>query len=271
MPAVTPFIPSIIGGVGAIAGGLIGSRSAKKASQAQADSGREASAANIAAQREAQAFQQRQIDQSRADSEPWRQAGANALTQMTQRMQPGGDLMRDFGMPDFQKDPGYDFRMAEGMKGMTNSAAARGGLLSGAALKAASQYNQNFASNEFGNAVSRFNSNRDGQYNKLADLAGIGQRTANQNGQNAMTFGQNVGAGMMNTGQQVGSNMMGAGNARASGYLAQGNALTGVINQGLSSWNQHRNSGNGGAYGPGSFWDAPPPREGDRNFMGPTR
>lgn len=264
-------MPALIPIGGAIVGGLISNRGAKKAANAQAASGREASAASIAAQREAQAFQQKQIDQSRADSEPWRQAGANALTQLSGRMAPGGDLMRSFGMSDFEQDPGYAFRQAEGMKGMTNSAAARGGLLSGAALKAASQYNQNFASNEFGNAFARYKGNQEGQYNKLADLAGIGQRTASQNGQNAMSFGQNVGTGMMNTGQQVGNNMMGVGNARASGYLAQGNALTGVINQGLSSWNQHQNSGNGGAYGPGSMWSAPPPREGDRNFMGPTR
>jgi len=257
--------------VGALAGGYIASRGAKKAAGIQADAGRDASAQTLQSEREARAYQERMDTQGRADREPWRAAGANALTQMTQRMQPGGDLMRNFGMSDFEQDPGYQFRMDEGMKGVTNSAAARGGLLSGAALKAASQYNQNFASNEFGNAFARYKGNQEGQYNKLASLAGVGQIAANQNGSGAAQLGNNVGDGMMYVGRSVGNNMMGAGNARASGYLAQGNALTGAINQGVSAWNQYNNSGTGGAYGPGSMWDAPPPREGDRNFMGPTR
>jgi hypothetical protein len=177
--------------------------------------------------------------QARADREPWRLAGSNALNQLTQGTGKGGDLMRDFGMSDFQQDPGYAFRQAEGMKGITNSAAARGGLLSGAALKAASQYNQNFASNEYGNAFARFKGNQEGRYNKLASLAGVGQIAANQNGSGAAQLGSNVGNGMMNSGQIAGNNLIGAGNARASSYLAQGNALTGALNQGLSAWNQY--------------------------------
>ena len=212
--------------------------SARKASKAQQQSNQAANDTSLQAQREAQAFQQKQADQARADSEPWRTAGGNALTQLTQRMAPGGDLMRSFGMSDFQQDPGYAFRQAEGMKGLTNSAAARGNLLSGAALKAASRYNQDYASGEYGNAFARYNSNRDGQFSKLADLSGIGQRVANQNGQNSMQLGNNVGNALMNTGESMGRNMVGAGDARASGYLAQGNALTGLFNQGVSLWGQ---------------------------------
>ena len=50
---------------------------------------------------------------------------------------------------NFTTAPGYTFRLAEGMKGVENSAAARGGLLSGAALKATQRYGQDFASNEY--------------------------------------------------------------------------------------------------------------------------
>lgn len=232
--------------VGAIAGGLIANRGAKKAAAAQADSAREASDNSLQVQREAIAFQQKQADQARADSEPWRVAGGNALTQLAARTADGGDFMRNFGAADFQEDPGYQFRLSEGMKGLTNSAAARGGLLSGAALKAASAYNQNMGSQEYSNAYNRFNTNRDGQYNKLASLAGVGQVTAAQNGQNAMQLGQMGAQGMMNTANQVGQNMMGAGNARASGYLAQGNALTNMLNQGVSAWNNYEKPPNYG-------------------------
>lgn len=224
----------------AVIGGAISSNSAKKATKAQSQAANDANNATVTAQREAQAFQQRQADQARTDREPWRIEGGKALNQLAQGMAPGGDLMRNFGMSDFQQDPGYAFRQAEGMKGMTNSAAARGNLLSGAALKAASRYNQDFASNEFGNAFARYKGNQEGQYNKLASLAGVGQIQANQNGSSAMQLGANVGNGMMNSGQSVGNNLIGAGDARASGYLAQGNALTNAMNQGVSAWNQHQ-------------------------------
>lgn len=147
-----------------------------------------------------------------------------------------GSLLRDFSLADFEKDPGYDFRMAEGMKGITNSAAARGGLLSGAALKAAGRYNQDFASNEFGNAYNRFNNNKTNQFNRLASLAGVGQQAATQIGNQGIA-----------TGQSMAQNQIGAGNARASGYIGQSNALAGGLSQGFNWWQQNQalnNSGN---------------------------
>lgn len=232
-----------LAGAATVGGALINKKGASKAADAQADAGKQASADAMAAQQSAQAFQQKQFDQARSDQEPWRVAGGNALAQLSQRTAPGGDLMRNFGMADFQADPGYAFRQAEGMKGLTNSAAARGGLLSGAALKASSRYNQDIASNEFSNAYSRFNTNRDGQYNKLADLSGIGQRVSTQNGTNAMQLGQNVSSGMMNTAQNNGNNLMGAANARASSYMGQANTWGNALNQGVSMWNNRNNGG----------------------------
>ena len=223
-----------------VGGAMINKRSAGKASDAQAQAAQDANATELVKQREAQAFQQKQADQARADQEPWRVAGGNALTQLSQRMAPGGDLMRNFAMSDFQQDPGYAFRQAEGMKGITNSAASRGNLLSGAALKAASRYNQDFASAEYGNAFSRFKGNQEGKYNMLANLAGVGQVAANNNGSNAMTLGSNVGNALTNTGQNMGRNLIGAGDARASGYIAQGNQLSGLLNQGVSAWKQYQ-------------------------------
>lgn len=140
-----------------------------------------------------------------------------------------GSLLKNFTLADFEKDPGYEFRQAEGMKGITNSAAARGGLLSGAALKAAGRYNQEFASNEFGNAFNRDASNKTNQFNRLASLSGVGQTAANQIGQQGIA-----------TGNQIASNQIGAGNARASGYIGQSNALTGALGQGINAWQQQQ-------------------------------
>ena len=65
------------------------------------------------------------FDKNRADMEPWRQASLPALDQLSAGTAPGGDFNRDFTLADFNRDPGYQFRMDEGMRGIEGSAAAR--------------------------------------------------------------------------------------------------------------------------------------------------
>jgi hypothetical protein len=116
-------------------------------------------------------------------------------------------------------DPGYQFRLKEGMQGLERSAAARGGLLSGGTLKGIQRYGQDMASQEYTNAFNRYQAERTGTLNPFQAMAGQGQSTAN-----TLT---NLG---MNYANQAGEAYMGAGNARASGYVGQANA----INQGIS-------------------------------------
>ena len=161
-------------------------------------------------------------NQSREDQMPWLNQGKNSLQQLAGLMKPGGQLTRSFSMADFRQDPGYQFRFNQGMRGVENSAAARGGLLSGNALKALSNYGQESASNEYMNAYNRFNNDQSNLYNRLAGLANTGQTTANS-----------LGALGWNTAQSVGQNLMTAGQARASGYAGQANAVNGMINNGM--------------------------------------
>lgn len=130
-----------------------------------------------------------------------------------------GSLMRRFSMSDFEADPGYAFRMKEGLAGVESGAAARGGLLSGAAQKALQKYGQGLASQEYGNAYNRFTADQTNQYNRLAGLVNTGQGATNQASNAAANFGQ-----------QAGANAIGAGNAIASGQIGQANALVGGIN-----------------------------------------
>ena len=129
--------------------------------------------------------------------QPWQEAGVNALAKMQK------------GVVSDYMDPAYQFRLGEGMKALERSAAARGGLISGGALKAAQRYGQDYASQEFGNA-----------YNRLAGLAGIGQTATGAMSNAAGNYGVNQG-----------QNYMGAANARASGYLGGANALAGGLGQ----------------------------------------
>lgn len=131
-----------------------------------------------------------------------------------------GDLNRDFTIADFNKDPGYQFRMDQGQQALERSAAARGGLLSGAAIKGALEYGQGFGSNEYSNAYNRFNADRTARFNRLSAVAGTGQTAAT--GLNA------AGTDFANT---YGSNLAAGANARAAGAVNTGNA----INSGISS------------------------------------
>lgn len=160
--------------------------------------------------------------QSRTDQMPWLNQGITSLTQLAGLMAPGKQLTRNFSMADFWADPGYQFRLREGMRGVENSAAARGGLLSGNALKALANYNQQAASNEYMNSYNRFNNDNTTLFNRLAAQANTGQTTANS----LSTLGSN-------TAQNVGQNLMTAGQARASGYAGQANALNGMIDNGF--------------------------------------
>jgi hypothetical protein len=155
-----------------------------------------------------------------------------------------GKYTRDFGMQDFQQDPGYAFRMSEGLKALDRQAAARGGLISGAALKASQRYGQDMASEEYMNAFNRYQTNRTNQLNPLLSLSDKGQLSVNTIG----TAGQNYA-------NQAGEAYMGAGNARASGYLGQANALTGALNQGINAYgyNQRMRPGGGGMPGTDAF------------------
>lgn len=105
-------------------------------------------------------------------------------------------------------DPGYQFRLKEGQRNLENSAAARGGLMSGNFLKATTKYGQDYGSNEYANIANRYSA-----------LAGVGQ-SANSQLQQA---GQNYA-------NAYGANVTNAGNARASGYIGQANAISGGLN-----------------------------------------
>lgn len=205
---------------GAILGGaLIASDSAGDAVDAQTNAANNADALT----REQMAMQERLANQARADMEPWRLKGIDALNKLS--------AAPDFTGANLQNEPGYQFGLSEGMKGLTNSAAARGSVLSGAALKAATRYAQDYAGTKFDAAFGRDAINK----NRLASLAGVGQTAAGANGANAMQLGGQLAQGS----QSLAQNQLGVGNARASGYLANGNALTGALNQGISAWNQY--------------------------------
>ena len=211
-----------LGGLTAVTGGMLGlavgstvggSRAAKSAGESQA------AAADRASQ-----LQYEQYQQTREDLEPWRKAGVNALGKL--------EGMADytmFGPEQFSKDPGYGFRLAEGQKALDRQAAARGGLISGSALKAAQRYGQEMGSQEYSNAFNRYQIERNAKLGPYQSLAGVGQTTANQLGQ----FGQGYAT-------NAGNLMTGGAAAQAAGRVGAANAVTGGLGTYLN-YNQNNN------------------------------
>lgn len=202
---------------GAIAvSSLVGASAAKSGAKAQAGAARDAAE-----------LQNEQYQQTREDLAPYRAAGVNALGKL--------ESMADytmFGPEQFSKDPGYGFRLSEGQKALERNAAARGGLISGGALKAATRFGQDMGSQEYTNAFNRYQIERAAKLGPYQSLAQVGQTTANQLGQ----FGAANAA-------NVGNLMTGGAAAGAAGTVGAANAFTSGVGQYMNySQNQAQNS-----------------------------
>lgn len=200
----------IIGGA-ALASGYMGSQAAKSAADTQA-----------AAARDAAAVQKQIFDVQNEQQKPYREAGYSALSDIAS-MKPY--LQQKYGTQEFMQgiDPGYAFRLQQGQMANERAANVGGGALSGNTLAGLQAYTQGQASQEFGNAFNRFQTERGNIYNTLASIAGLGQTANQQSSQAAQSYGANT------------ANLItGAANAQAAGTVgsanAWGNAMQGVGN-----------------------------------------
>lgn len=231
-----------------VASAAIGAYSSSQASKAQQRAASQATDAQTA-------MFERQVELQ----EPFREAGLKGQNRLLEYLGLGGDVnapgygkyaTAEFGMDKFQADPGYAFRMSEGMKALERSAAARGGLLSGANLKNTQRFGQELASQEYQNAFNRYQTTRTGTLNPLQSLSGVAQSSANTLGTQAGQYGN-----------AVASNIIGAGNAQAAGKIGQANAIAGGVGQGINFYQnqqlinrlypQQMATPEAGYYGPG--------------------
>lgn len=103
--------------------------------------------------------------QGRAESalNPYSQLGLSAQNQLA------GNLSSGFNPGDLASDPGYQFRLQQGQDALNKSLAAQGLGQSGQALKAAQEYGQGFAQQEYDNAYNRW-------LQQNQQLAGVGSQ-----------------------------------------------------------------------------------------------
>lgn len=214
-------IESILTGVAApLIGGLLGSSDASKAADAQEN-----------ASNKADATQRYEYDTTRADNQPFHDAGVSALGSLTNGLLPGGQFSRRFSASDLNADPvyqnGLQFGLNEGTKAINRSGNAAGSYYSPATAKALMRFGNDYATTKGADAYNRFNTDETNMFNRYAGIAGVGQQ--------ANSLVANAG---QNAANNISQNQIGAGNARASGYIAQGNAINGALGQGL---NQYQN------------------------------
>lgn len=158
-----------------------------------------------------------------------------------QQIDSGGNLaaLQNGGLAaGFQADPGFQFRQQQGEQAINRSAAARGGRLGGATLKALAGFNQDLASQEFGNYANRqigmaqardqmgLQSGLAAQQNQMG-LAGMGYGAQSQLSNLAMQGG----TARAQMSQQQGSSLADIESNAASGIA---NAALGVGSQGTA-------------------------------------
>jgi len=194
--------------VGDIIGGLIGADSTRSAANKQAD-----------AVRDSNALQKQMFEELRADNQPLLNTRNSALDQINALLANPSDVT---------KQPGYEFGLSQGTRALNAGAAARGMNYSGAQAKALTRYGQDYAGTKL-----------DQSYNRLANLAGLGQVATNSN----------TAAGM-NYGNQAGNNLIGLGNAQAGAALRQGSIYGNMVNRLASGWGGFGGSDPGGTLFP---------------------
>jgi hypothetical protein len=136
-------------------------------------------------------------------------------------------------LEELQATPGYQFQLEQGLQGVNNSAAARGGLLSGANMKAINDYAQGQASTGYASAWERaqnaynnaFARNQQ-KFINLQSMANNGQTAAGTQGGYAMDTGAALAGLSTGYGNRMGSLSMAQGQNTANTYTGMSNAVT---------------------------------------------
>lgn len=218
------FLAAAIGGSGLLAAGasIYGSNKQSEAAQ------------------QAAALMQQQRTTNNNNAAPFISGGqgANNLLQSFYGINGTSPALGQGALDAFQKSPDYQFALSQGGAALDNSAAAKGGLLGGNQMLAATQYGQGLATQNLQNYLGRLQTMSGQGIQAAGNVAGVNTYGANQQGQDIM------GAG---TAQAAGANgVAGAFNSGISNYL------TAYGGMGKSSYGNGNITGNSSATGAGS-------------------
>ena len=155
-----------------------------------------------------------QETKARGDVAPWREAGIRALGTLEGKIATGPG--------EFEADPGYQFRQEQGNRAVDSSAAARGGALSGRAVKEAARFNQGLASQEYGKFVDRFHKS----LQPLQQMSGQGLAAGGTMGGYSMTAAPGIAEGYRYGAEGQAEALRFGAQGIERGEMARANALT---------------------------------------------
>ena len=269
-----------VGVATAVGSAVSKNKAAKKSASQQAEAANAASDYQREYTGQAIDAQQAQYDRARKDLldnqaaikasyDPYMSTGMAANNQLGYAMGLGGTgtgeagaLARPFTMADFEADPGYAFRLAEGQKALDRVTSAKGKYYSGGAVKALSDYNQGMATDEYTKAYDRYTKNQSDLYGRLSgvrdagmnatgSVANLSSNTQGQLNAAGQNYANQVGGYLTGLGNNVGSNTIQAGNAHAAGTAGSGQAwstgIQGVGNSVIGAMGSYGGMMGGGA------------------------
>lgn len=197
----------VVGGSN-LAGAVIGGKASKDAAKQSAQ-----------AMLQAAQIQQAMFNQQRQDLAPYREQGYVALRDIEARKPFLTGQFEDYKAQYL--DPSIEFRRKLGEQTTSRMLNVGSGALSGNTLRALEDYGQGLASTEYANAFNRFQGERSGIYNTLANIAGMGMGAVNTGVQASQQTAQNLGQLAVGQGQALAAGTVGQANAYS-------NALGGI-------------------------------------------
>jgi hypothetical protein len=199
-----------------------------------ADAQKEAANKAAAIQQQAMDYQKANYEQASGNLSPFIKAGQGANSMLASAYGLNGAPPLS-NLDGFYNSPDYKFAIKGGSDALDNSAASKGGVLSGNQIRAQTEYGSGLATQNLQN-----------YFFKLAGLSQQGITAGGYLGQIGTGVGAQVGASANN----IGNSTMAAGTADASGTLG----MVKGFNSGLSSlslFNQMSKSSYGGSGGTG--------------------
>lgn len=201
-------VGATIGALGSVAAAGIGYAGATSAAKTQAD-----------AATQAENLQLQMFNTAQAEQQPYNTVGQGAINTLSglygiNGTGAGSGTPTAASLQQFTQSPDYAFAQQQGDQALQRSAAAGGTLISGGQLKAAQEFGQGLASQQYGN-----------YYNRLLSLAQIGQSAASGVSNAAITTGANAGNSIQAAGQATASGIVGGANALSGGLTGASSAI----------------------------------------------
>lgn len=225
-------IAGVATGIGA---SVIGAKSQKKASQAQADAQLQGAQSASQAQEKAAELIYQQFKDTEARLAPYSDAGLPASQKQQALSGALGPEAQQTAYDEYVESPGVAFARERGLRAIDRNAAAQGSLVGGNRDKARIDFAQGLAEQDFSNYFNRLGSITGTGLSAAQAIGGVSGQAAQGQAQMTAGAGQTLGAGQAGAGQSLAAGQMGAAQSYQSGIGALGTGIGQMFEKRTSS------------------------------------